>query len=72
MNTILWVAWGSSVIIPIKIWLLLRYVRRKMAEDQAVAEMNAAQGPATHLPAQHEPTTGADHNSHATLLAEKA
>ncbi|MBF0097662.1 MAG: hypothetical protein HQM04_14545 [Magnetococcales bacterium] len=33
LETIQWIAWGSALIIPVKIWLLIRYVRRKMAED---------------------------------------
>jgi hypothetical protein len=36
-EAIFWIAWGSSLIIPIKIWLIIRYVRRKMAEDEATA-----------------------------------
>ena len=36
-ETILWIAWGSALIIPVKIWFLTRYIRRMMAHDEALA-----------------------------------
>ncbi|WP_160162703.1 hypothetical protein [Magnetococcus marinus] len=35
MQSIMWIAWGSAVIIPIKIYLIIRYFKRKIAEDVA-------------------------------------
>ncbi|MBF0447803.1 MAG: hypothetical protein HQL67_06340 [Magnetococcales bacterium] len=37
-ESILWIAWGSALIIPIKIWLLTRYIRKKMAADEMAAK----------------------------------
>jgi hypothetical protein len=36
-DLIMWIAWGSALVIPAKIWFLVRYIRRKMAHDEAVA-----------------------------------
>nr|CRH06826.1 protein of unknown function [Candidatus Magnetococcus massalia] len=38
MQTILWIAWGSAVVIPIKIYLLIRYIRKKIAQDEAAKQ----------------------------------
>ncbi|MBF0455878.1 MAG: hypothetical protein HQL72_13815 [Magnetococcales bacterium] len=37
-DLILWIAWGSALIIPIKIGFLVRYIRRKMAHDAAIEQ----------------------------------
>jgi hypothetical protein len=37
INTIMWIAWGSALIIPLKIFFLVRHIRKKMAADEAEA-----------------------------------
>ncbi|MBF0381885.1 MAG: hypothetical protein HQL69_12760 [Magnetococcales bacterium] len=43
MQTIILLAWGSAIIIiPLKIYFLLRFIRKKMATDEIRAAKKAA------------------------------
>ncbi|WP_275531642.1 hypothetical protein [Magnetofaba australis] len=43
MDVILWIAWGSAIIIPIKVFLLVRWLKKKVREDVPATQSVASE-----------------------------